>query len=55
MQDTSAVEYLKNVLGNWEAFCDAHQRFEKAIKEVLAENEYLRKQIANQKEKKDAN
>lgn len=55
MQDTSAVEYLKNVLGNWEAFCDAHQRFEKAIKEVLAENEYLRNQVANQKEKKDAN
>ena len=55
MQEMSAVDYLKNVLGNWEAFCDAHQRFEKAIKEVLAENEYLKKQLANQKENENAN
>lgn len=39
------VEYLENVLVSWSEFCNQHNKFEKALKEVLEENKRLKAQM----------
>lgn len=51
MKDKTPREYLLRVLGQWSEFCKGHRRFEKAIKELLAENERLRAEIEELKGK----
>lgn len=43
--DKTPYECLTNVLQRWDAFCKTHQHFEKAIKDILVENERLRTEI----------
>ena len=38
-------EYLLRVLQQWDKFCKGHRRFEKAIKDILEENERLKTEI----------
>lgn len=52
--NATGVEYLKNVLGDWGAFCEGHKPFAKAIEEVIteyeqlkAENEMLKKMVGD--------
>ena len=45
MKNKTPYEYLTNVLQQWGAFCKGHRHFEKAIKDLLAENERLRVEI----------
>ena len=45
MKNKTPQEYLLRVLKQWGEFCKGHRRFEKAIKEILAENERLRAEI----------
>ena len=49
MNDKTPREYLTRVLKQWGEFCKGHRRFEKAIKEILEENERLRAEIARLK------
>lgn len=51
MKNKTPREYLLRVLGRWTAFCEEHRQFEKAIKELLAENERLRAEIERLKGK----
>lgn len=44
-------EYLLKVLQQWEGFCREHRRFEKAIKDILEENERLKAEIETLKRK----
>ena len=37
------IKYLKNVLRNWREFCRTHKNIERAIKNLIAENEMLKK------------
>lgn len=45
MKVDNSTLYLQNVLKNWTQFCKFHRPFEKAIKDVLAENERLKAEI----------
>jgi len=52
------VNYLKRVLREWRAFCYSHKKIERAIKNLIdenevlkAENELLRKQVFNRGDK----
>lgn len=42
MKNKNAREYLTKVLQQWGEFCRMHRPFEKAIQEILAENERLK-------------
>ena len=44
-QEIDPVEYLRNVLTTWKEFCKGHSRFVKAINDILAENERLKKEL----------
>lgn len=49
-ENITATEYLQKVLKEWQAFCEGHRSFEKAIIEILDENEQLKlklRQIEN--------
>lgn len=45
MKNKTPYEYLTNVLQQWDAFCKGHRLFEKAIKDLLVENERLRAEL----------
>ena len=45
MKNITPREYLMRVLGQWPEFCRGHRRFEKAIKDLLTENEMLRTEL----------
>lgn len=51
MRNKTPREYLLRVLKQWGAFCKEHRNFEKAIKDILAENERLRAEIKELKGK----
>lgn len=44
-----STEYLNQMLANWNEFLRTHKNVEKAIKDVLEENERLKKQLHNEK------
>ena len=43
--ESEAVIYLERVLKTWKAFLKHHTRFEKAIREILKENEQFKKEL----------
>lgn len=45
MNNKTPREYLLRVLKRWTAFCKTHRQFEKAIKDILEENERLKAEI----------
>jgi hypothetical protein len=49
-KNLTAEEYLQIVIDSWSAFCKSHSPLENAIKEVLAENKRLKKQVKELKE-----
>ena len=44
-----STEYLNQMLANWNAFFREHKNVEQAIRDVLEENERLKKQLHNKK------
>ena len=42
----SPHSYLINVVTQWKEFCKSHKNFEKAINEILSENQSLKSQNA---------
>ncbi len=40
----SAESYLINVVSQWKKFCDSHKLFEKALNDILSENNRLKVQ-----------
>lgn len=42
----SAQSYLFNVVNQWREFCKGHKNFEKAINDILAENQSLKNKNA---------
>ncbi len=44
-KNVTGIDYLKIVLKDWEAFCEGHRPFAKAINEVIAENNQLKAEI----------
>lgn len=43
------IKYLKRVLNNWREFCRTHKNIERAIKNIISENEKLREENENLK------
>lgn len=45
-----SVEYLQNVLENWEEFCNSHKKFKRAIENLLLENFMLKEELRKLKD-----
>lgn len=46
MTAEAGVEYLNNIINNWNSFCRGHRKATEAIKEIIAENSVLKRENA---------